>query len=711
MNRPPQPPPSPLAELTDAAGFVLAATLAWLVVLATELDALAPTLDAFAHALERDRLLIALIHLARVALAYSVLASAVVLLPELLARWLTPHTRRALWIVLALIALASIWPAWQVAYGLTSGSGLVDSASALPLRVLGVVLGCLPYPLLWLYQRALRTDVTPLRNRWLARLSPAWLDGLRIAAGAVVLGALVFVIDHRLRAYMFLVRYLLPVAWGLSATLAFALYRRAPALTRTLLLAIGGAALALAYLAPVDARSLHRVQSALSQRAGAASLSEFAIRVQRPSGFGQLDFTHPERFRCGAPTPVKAAHPVLPNHRNVILISVDALRKDALSWKVTGSRYETFVAPSLRAFAAESLSFERAVTTYPATLFALGSALSGKSPSELLLSPLQARNVLSRTAGRFDRRVVVLPHSVWFEGRVVQQLITQGVATLAPLDSRRATDQAIKELRDARNLHQRLFTWVHYYDPHVSVGMHTEQGPRADYEAAVTSVDRQVGRLLFVLRSLRYFDDSLIIVFADHGEALGELGYYGHHVYLNRFISDIPLIVHAPGVKPQRVETLAAISDIAPTILDWLGAIVPASDARNLLDPAQRDPERLVYSEAFPLRGGPLFDVARRPIWTPDELEQRVRQVRTGALDYEPKAAVTSARYRWILNRDSDVEELYDRVHDPAEEDDLAGSGLAIQTKMRGALRRWAAEQSQRIYCRVVDRQKGRAEP
>jgi arylsulfatase A-like enzyme len=258
------------------------------------------------------------------------------------------------------------------------------------------------------------------------------------------------------------------------------------------------------------------------------------------------------------------------------------------------------------------------------------------------------------------------------------------------------------------------FTWVHYYEPHttpITRSGDTEALARQSYAQLVREVDKQIGRLWSELERLDYLKDSLIIIFSDHGEALGEFGYFGHHVYLNQFATDVPLIVHAPDVAPGNVNQLALLSDIAPTVLNWVGLPSSAYDARDLLSLRDDHSERFGVSEAFPVRGRALYEVARSPIHTPAELNKRIEQLRTAAIDYQPKVSLVSDRYRLIVNRVTGNEEFYDRVKDPTEKDDLAPQKLKIHKRMRRALKTTMEQRSERIYCRVQNASLAPAQP
>ncbi|HEX4351771.1 MAG TPA: sulfatase-like hydrolase/transferase, partial [Polyangiales bacterium] len=462
-------------------------------------------------------------------------------------------------------------------------------------------------------------------------------------------------------------------------------------------LAVG---LALRGFMPADVR---KARAEFERRGGLIALTDLALRVQRSAPSVNLDVTHPSRFHCPPASPQNPPSRVPTaerDRRNVILISVDTLRKDALAMQVDGKP----AAPSLAAFAASNLSFERAVTTYPATLFALSSALTGQSASEVLFAPKPPPNLFMLTKSIFQEQWIALPSAGWFRRSPVPELFTQNVAPSFWPNAERSTDWMIGRLRAARAAHHRTFAWIHYYEPHASQqsgsGPSARKSARDSYARLVLLVDAQIGRLLRELDRLSYLRDSLVIVFSDHGEALGELDYYGHHVYLDDFATDIPLIVHAPGLAPAKSDRQVLLADIAPTVLQWLSLPTPISDARSLF--TLEDDDRYVLSEAFPVRGPALYDVARVPITTPQSLAKRMQLIRTSAIDYQPKVSIVSSHYRLIVNRETGAEELYDRVHDEAEEHDLTQDDRPIERQMRAALEARQRALSERIYCRVA---------
>jgi arylsulfatase A-like enzyme len=606
-----------------------------------------------------------------------------------------------------------IWPCYRQAELLTTGGLLLESAWALPVRALlfAILLGgnlllwqvhlllCRAPELQW---GARLRAIVPVQQAWRAALIVlAWF-----APSAIVLFSLAHRLDKNLRTYMFLGEFLLPSVWLFGASLLFGARRRLteqalwPSACVASLLALG------LVLGAYESTSLRRAKSELERRGGLIALTELAISVQRDAPWANLDISQPAHFDCqpGKDTALDAAPPTpARDRRNVILISVDTLRKDALDMRLPDGKS---AAPALQSIAASSLSFERAVTTYPATLFALGSALSGQSPSEIMFAPEPFPNLFTLTHAIFPLPLVALPSTGWFKHAPVPELFTQRAEPEHFANAERATSWMIAHLQHERSLRRRTFAWIHYFEPHASrwtgTGHSAELSARRSYAELVHEVDVQIGRLWQTLQTLNYLRDSLVIVFSDHGEALGELDYFGHHVYLNHFATDIPLIVHAPGLAAGRSERQVILSDITATVLQWVGLPAPPGDARSLFanDPAQ---PRYVMSEAFPVRGRALYDVARTPIRDVADLAERMRLLRTAAIDYQPKVAIVSAQHRLIVNRVTGAEEFYDRTRDPNEEHELSQDGVPEQTRMRAALRAQEQRSSERIYCRVLE--------
>ena len=197
------------------------------------------------------------------------------------------------------------------------------------------------------------------------------------------------------------------------------------------------------------------------------------------------------------------------------------------------------------------------------------------------------------------------------------------------------------------------FTWMHLLEPHapyvpperhkralgVDVGgdptglvtraqrapeelTERERGAlRGLYAASVRHADERVGELLTHVP-----DDALVIVTADHGEALGEHGQVGHEPALHDELVHVPLLIRPPGgtgTGRRIVDTQVEHIDVAPTILEYAAVAPPATYRGRSLRPAVEGgpiAERIAISEVASHASAPgridpdaLQVAARRP--------------------------------------------------------------------------------------------------
>jgi len=172
---------------------------------------------------------------------------------------------------------------------------------------------------------------------------------------------------------------------------------------------------------------------------------------------------------------------------------------------------------------------------------------------------------------------------------------------------------------------------------------------KARYRANIRYVDESVGRLFEGLREQGLYDEALIVVLSDHGDAFFGHQNFGHNRTLYDDMVRIPLLMKFPassGVKPRRLSALVETVDIVPTIFDFLGFEMSPQWEGESLWPL------IAGSESEP---GP----AHREV-----------VLATNRLD---RQAIRVEDFKYIVSQDG-VEELYDLRTDPGERADLAKS-------------------------------------
>jgi arylsulfatase A-like enzyme len=92
------------------------------------------------------------------------------------------------------------------------------------------------------------------------------------------------------------------------------------------------------------------------------------------------------------------------------------------------------------------------------------------------------------------------------------------------------------------------------------------------YDTAIRYVDDQLAVIFKLLEQKGILDDTAIIISADHGENMGELGIYGEHGTADQATCHIPLIIRWPGARAGTVDTgLHYHLDLAPTVAELIG--------------------------------------------------------------------------------------------------------------------------------------------
>ncbi|WP_284010677.1 sulfatase-like hydrolase/transferase [Haloarcula pelagica] len=116
---------------------------------------------------------------------------------------------------------------------------------------------------------------------------------------------------------------------------------------------------------------------------------------------------------------------------------------------------------------------------------------------------------------------------------------------------------------------------------------------RGLYDAELAHIDDQLDRLFSHLKETGQWEDTTVVVCADHGELHGEHDLYGHEFGIYDPLVNVPLLVKHPDIDPERdAETTVELVDLYHTVLDAAGATGRGKSldtARSLLSAEYRD--------------------------------------------------------------------------------------------------------------------------
>ncbi|MFA9503387.1 sulfatase [Natrinema sp. H-ect1] len=123
---------------------------------------------------------------------------------------------------------------------------------------------------------------------------------------------------------------------------------------------------------------------------------------------------------------------------------------------------------------------------------------------------------------------------------------------------------------------------------------------RGLYDAEIAHMDAELGRLFDWLRETDQWDDTTVVVCADHGELHGEHDLYGHEFALYDQLINVPLLVKHPDLEADRRDDLVELLDLYHTVLD-AADVDPAATVGTTGDdaPVPRDPTRSLLSSEY----------------------------------------------------------------------------------------------------------------
>jgi len=121
---------------------------------------------------------------------------------------------------------------------------------------------------------------------------------------------------------------------------------------------------------------------------------------------------------------------------------------------------------------------------------------------------------------------------------------------------------------------------------------------RHGYLACVSYVDKLVGDVLAELDTLGLADNTIVVVWGDHGWHLGEHGFWGKHNTMH-LATRVPLIIRGPGVKAGVSKALVETSDLFPTLCEMAGLQSPSMVQGKSFKSILGDPSASFREAAF----------------------------------------------------------------------------------------------------------------
>ena len=364
--------------------------------------------------------------------------------------------------------------------------------------------------------------------------------------------------------------------------------------------------------------------------------------------------------------------------RDVLLVTLDTTRAD----HVGCYGYARARTQRLDRLAAEGVRFAQVTSPAPITLPAHASIFTGLNPP--------AHGV--RNSGnfylsdRFETLATVFKRRGYTTAAFVSSFILDrryGLARgfdhyddamgrtgprILALEAERRGDHttlALTRWLETRPAGERLFVWLHLYDPHEPYRPpppFREAFAHDAYDGEIAFADAAVAATLDAFARAGRLERTLVAVIADHGESLGDHGEETHSMLLYEGAIRVPFLLSSPGLVPpgRVVEQNVRAVDLAPTVLDLMGAApLPRTDGRSLralIEGGTGEAPPGAYSETL--------------------LPQLY-------MNWAPLRSLRDGRFKLI---DAPHPELYDLLRDPGEETNLFDERPEVVRALRTAL-------------------------
>jgi arylsulfatase len=420
--------------------------------------------------------------------------------------------------------------------------------------------------------------------------------------------------------------------------------------------------------------------------------------------------------------------PPKPVGPSIIVITIDTLRRDHLS--LYG--YERATSPSLAALAAESIVFERAVSTSPWTKPSTASLFSGLHPSEhgahgerkvrtdvpLLASVLAELGYqtaafsanpyasgiygLDRGFALFDFqggdaardyvdiRALVDRARFWLDLRepgpfflYLHVMNVHGPYRAPPEYRERFLDGPFEEFPFQNPLWEAI-AQERRFERRAEVKAEHLRDLSARYDGAIAYTDTVLGALIQDLRTRGVLDQSVLLITADHGEELFDHGSFGHRRSLHRELLDIPLLLRLPGGREGglRISEPVSLIDVPATLLELAGQ-------EHALDEGR-------FGRGVSL--APLLEPGRAP--------EPARAMRAELMQQGGMSSMLEEwPYRMIHMAGEEQARLYRLDRDAREAHDLAGEEPAVLERLSEIARRMQPDASEIATGEVVPRE------
>lgn len=274
--------------------------------------------------------------------------------------------------------------------------------------------------------------------------------------------------------------------------------------------------------------------------------------------------------------------------KNLLLISLDCARSDVAY---------SGILPNLERLRQHGVTFTHAISSAPLTPVSHATVFTGLQPyhhglRHLLQAPRRSsQRFLATHLQKFGFQTAAIVSCIalnsWYGMARGFEMYDDGMGAYRGIAMKRAivsAQRAIIWIKN-RSIKQPWFCFLHFFDAHWPYLAEEELSDASNgYEAGLKYADKHLGFVLDFLEVNQILNDTLIVVFGDHGEDLegiypndrggAQLGHpeeKGHGCLLFETTQRVPLVFSHASLSAKECNTLVGLVDVAPTVCSLLG--------------------------------------------------------------------------------------------------------------------------------------------
>ncbi len=354
-----------------------------------------------------------------------------------------------------------------------------------------------------------------------------------------------------------------------------------------------------------------------------------------------------------------------PKRFNILMLVIDTVRPDHMG--LYG--YERETSPNIARWAQDALVFERVYAQAPNTPRSFPSIFTGRYPSRVKWRKRFARfgGIRPENETLFEifqaggwRTEVVSAHWYWEKARGIKQGVdhwdNRGFLSIKESNTQTTAQllapRAVKRLEALGKEEAPFLLFVHFFDPHSRYMNHRRVklfGKKLmdKYDSEIAYVDHHLQKVFDALEEQKLYENTIVMLFSDHGEAFKEhrVHFHGRNLYDEEI--RVPLLIRMPGAEPKRIKQPIALIDLLPTLTALTGLKAPQAMGQSfdaLLHGMGTPPaeDRLIFMENLPY-----------PHWE------------------KHTVGLLSGDYKVIRQLSANVTEVFNVKEDPAEKRNL----------------------------------------